>query len=143
MKSIALERAPWWIKASLPAGGGTGAWLLKVWHLPPFGASIAEECQGFEELNFFWGGGDCFFCLHIALFVYFARKFESQLKSHVAVKKVPFVDEEGNLVKPLKPNGIKLEKFVFDVFQFSKLVADVFCSSVLLLLLGGGEHYSN
>ncbi len=50
------------------------------------------------------------------------RKFESQLKQHVAIKKVPFVDGEGNLVKPTKPNGIKLEKFIFDVFQFSKYV---------------------
>ncbi|KAM6431029.1 UDP-N-acetylhexosamine pyrophosphorylase-like protein 1 isoform 1-T1 [Liasis olivaceus] len=39
-----------------------------------------------------------------------AEQFESQLQPHVAVKKVPYVDEEGNWVKPLEPNGIKLEK---------------------------------
>lgn len=49
-----------------------------------------------------------------------AEKFEGQLKQHVAIKKVPFVDACGNHVKPTKPNGVKMEKFVFDVFPFSR-----------------------
>ncbi|XP_068608990.1 UDP-N-acetylhexosamine pyrophosphorylase-like protein 1 [Brachionichthys hirsutus] len=49
-----------------------------------------------------------------------AEKYEGQLKQHVAIKKVPFVDSCGNQVKPSKPNGIKMERFVFDVFPFSR-----------------------
>ena len=39
---------------------------------------------------------------------------------HVAKKKIPFFsDAEQNTVTSKSNNGIKLEKFVFDVFQFS------------------------
>ena len=64
------------------------------------------------------------FCLRINLFFFFFflsfRKFKDQLRQHIALKKVPCVDMCGNHVTPTQPNGIKLEKFVFDVFPFSR-----------------------
>jgi UDP-N-acetylglucosamine/UDP-N-acetylgalactosamine diphosphorylase len=42
------------------------------------------------------------------------RGGQLRLPWHRAEKKVPYVDESGNPVKPDKPNAVKLEQFVFD-----------------------------
>ncbi|PAV77716.1 hypothetical protein WR25_01133 [Diploscapter pachys] len=42
------------------------------------------------------------------------------LPYHRALKKISYVDANGVVVKPTAPNGIKLEQFVFDVFDLSK-----------------------
>jgi UDP-N-acetylglucosamine/UDP-N-acetylgalactosamine diphosphorylase len=45
-----------------------------------------------------------------------------KLPHHVAKKKIPCLDtESGELLKPTKPNGIKLEQFVFDCFPLLSL----------------------
>ncbi len=39
---------------------------------------------------------------------------------HRAEKKVPFVDAQGEVIKPEKPNAVKLEQFVFDAIPLAK-----------------------
>lgn len=49
------------------------------------------------------------------------ESFEDQMPFHIARKKIPHIDmETGQPIKPTKPNGMKLELFVFDVFPFTQ-----------------------
>ena len=43
-----------------------------------------------------------------------------KLPWHRAEKKVPYVDDKGQAVKPDKPNAVKLEQFVFDAIPLAK-----------------------
>lgn len=45
---------------------------------------------------------------------------DCKLPFHVAFKKVSFVDGNGDIVKPEKPNGYKYEMFVFDALENAK-----------------------
>lgn len=49
-----------------------------------------------------------------------SNNFESKLKVHEARKKIPYIQLDGTKVEtPTENTGIKIEKFVFDVFPFS------------------------
>ena len=52
------------------------------------------------------------------------------LPFHFAKKKVPFVNEKGELVEPSTPNAIKFETFIFDCLPLAEKVAVVETSRV-------------
>jgi UDP-N-acetylglucosamine/UDP-N-acetylgalactosamine diphosphorylase len=52
------------------------------------------------------------------------EKIEEGMAFHIARKKIAHVDiKSGEIVKPSKPNGMKLELFVFDVFPYTEHLA--------------------
>ncbi|KAL3311047.1 hypothetical protein Ciccas_010379 [Cichlidogyrus casuarinus] len=64
-------------------------------------------------------------CIHFMKVTFLDRvcqvDIETKLPYHVAKKKIPFYDSKAQeIISPTEPNGIKLEKFIFDVFPFSK-----------------------
>ena len=43
------------------------------------------------------------------------------LPFHVALKRVPYVDPRGQRIQPSKPNGLKFERFIFDLLPSAQL----------------------
>jgi len=79
-----------------------------------------EQTDAQGELRFIAGS----IAIHI-MDVGFVKKLGSgtsdlQLPFHKAVKKIPFVDRTGALRKPVEPNGVKFEMFVFDALPFAE-----------------------
>ena len=52
--------------------------------------------------------------IHMFSVAFLKKEAASQLPLHVAHKKVPYLDDAGELVKPDAPNAYKFEKFIFD-----------------------------
>jgi len=81
-------------------------------------SKTAEKCNSDGKLTFSAGN----ICNHFFT-TEFLRKIadecEGSLQLHVAKKKIPCVDVNGQRHKPDEPNGIKMEKFVFDVFPYA------------------------
>jgi len=59
-------------------------------------------------------------CNHLFTLNFLEKVAKENMKLHVAKKKIPHINENGEFIKPSSPNGIKIEKFIFDVFEFSE-----------------------
>ena len=80
-------------------------------------SELAErrEPEGTLQL---WAGS---IAVHIIERGFIERLLEGlRLPFHRAVKKVPYVDESGNLVSPKEPNAIKFERFIFDALPMAE-----------------------
>jgi UDP-N-acetylglucosamine/UDP-N-acetylgalactosamine diphosphorylase len=79
---------------------------------------LAEKRKPDRSLAFGLGS----IAIHI-INVDFVEKLNAKgfsLPLHRAVKKIPYIDRNGNPVNPDKPNGIKLETFVFDALPLAE-----------------------
>jgi UDP-N-acetylglucosamine/UDP-N-acetylgalactosamine diphosphorylase len=67
----------------------------------------------------FKSGNICNHYFSIAFLNNIADNYEKDLDLHIANKKIPFIDINGQKCKPNTSNGIKIEKFIFDVFKYA------------------------
>ena len=71
------------------------------------------------ELYFKYGSP----AIHVFDREFLEREAASAMPLHLAHKKIPYVNEKGEIVKPSEPNGYKFEKFIFDSLCDAKSVA--------------------
>lgn len=62
----------------------------------------------------FWAGNPAIHLFDVG-FLRKVTEVASRIPWHVAKKKVPFTNEQGDVVQPTKENALKFERFIFDV----------------------------
>jgi len=63
--------------------------------------------------------------IHVFSCDFLKAEAQRDMPLHIAYKKIPVCDAEGNTVIPAKPNGYKFEKFIFDVLPDAAKVVNV------------------
>jgi len=62
-------------------------------------------------------------CVHYFSKTFLDRAHKIELPFHVAIKKIPYLDDKGEIVTPTSNTGKKMEQFIFDVFPFADNMA--------------------
>lgn len=97
--------------------------IIEYSDLPESLATLTDE-KG--KLKFIAGSP----AIHVISRTFIEKLTESgflSLPCHRADKKVPFIDENGNLVAPEAPNAVKLETFIFDALPLASATMVLEC----------------
>lgn len=91
---------------------------LHVIEYSDFPHDVAAERNADGSLKF-WAGS---IAIHVFNVEFLQRmlSFKDALPFHVAHKKVPHLNEAGELVEPEQPNALKFERFIFDLLPQAK-----------------------
>ncbi len=94
------------------------AQVIEYSDLPAELAELREPDGGLS----LWAGS---IAVHVLERSFVERLVEGAIKLpfHRAIKKVPFVDENGDIVKPEVPNAVKFERFIFDALPLASKFA--------------------
>jgi UDP-N-acetylglucosamine/UDP-N-acetylgalactosamine diphosphorylase len=96
-----------------------GDGVLQVIEYSDLPESLARQL-GADGRPLFNAGSIAIHALRVSFIDRLNHGGQLKLPWHRAEKKVPYVDDKGNVVKPDKPNAIKLEQFVFDAIPLAK-----------------------
>ncbi len=83
-------------------------------------AELAAATEADGSLRF-WAGSVASHAIECA----FARRVTGGLPYHRAIKRVPYIDQNGNLIEPDEPNAIKFETFMFDALPLATATLSV------------------
>src|SRR5690606_30858079 len=92
--------------------------VLQVIEYSDLPQNLAEATNPDGSLKFN-AGSIAIHALRVSFIERLNRGGRLNLPWHRAEKKVPYLDERGELVKPDKPNAVKLEQFVFDAIPLA------------------------
>jgi UDP-N-acetylglucosamine/UDP-N-acetylgalactosamine diphosphorylase len=73
----------------------------------------------------YWAGNTAIHVFSTAFINRVASQADELLPYHTSAKRIPTVDDEGRPVVPSEPNGLKLERFVFDALGAAERICVV------------------
>ncbi len=117
---------------------------LHVIEYSDFPDDVAQQRTPEGSLKF-WAGS---IAVHVFGVGFLERMlgYKDALPFHIARKKVPYLDGDGNLVEPTEPNALKFERFIFDLLpQAERDRGRVYGTASVLRrsrTLRGGERYA-